>query len=373
MTLAMPYGWGKVPFTYEDRLRWRILPFSEQEYEARIERLRALMRRDGLDCVLVLGTAGDPANVRYLTNFDDLYGGETVVVVPLDGEVVLVTNAVMHGEPMHSGIPQVWPHEVRAAAAPRTVTGGAQVATVADHVRDVLSALPQDAAVGLVGEWREQLVQSLGLDDDGRLHRGLGLLAELRKIKSPAEVELLRKAARLADDAAIAAMGAVAPGVTEFEIAAAANEAMFRGGAEHPAFPIAVVAGARAGLKHLPPSDYTIRDGDMVFIDLGARYMGYCSDCSRETVCGEPSPEQLRFMETQASIVEEVSSRIAPGVVIGDMAAVAIEMAEEAGYGEYLYFRGHGVGTNSPTYRLSLPATRSPSRPGWCSRSSRCS
>ena len=42
MTLAMPYGWGKVPFAYEDRLRWRILPFSEQEYEARIERLRAL-------------------------------------------------------------------------------------------------------------------------------------------------------------------------------------------------------------------------------------------------------------------------------------------------------------------------------------------
>ena len=231
MTLAMPYGWGKVPFTYEDRLRWRILPFSEQEYEARVERLRALMRRDGLDCVLVLGTAGDPANVRYLTNFDDLYGGETVVVVRLDGEVVLVTNAVMHGEPMHSGIPQVWPHEVRAAAAPRTVTGGAQVATVADHVRDVLSALPGDATVGLVGEWREQLVQSLGLDDDGRLHRGLGLLAELRKIKSPAEVEVLRKAARLADDAAVAAMGAVAPGVTEFEIAAAANEAMFRGGA----------------------------------------------------------------------------------------------------------------------------------------------
>ena len=57
MTLAMPYGWGKVPFAYEDRLRWRILPFSEQEYDARVERLRALMRRDGLDCVLVLGTA----------------------------------------------------------------------------------------------------------------------------------------------------------------------------------------------------------------------------------------------------------------------------------------------------------------------------
>ena len=105
----------------------------------------------------------------------------------------------------------------------------------------------------------------------------------MRKIKSPREVEVLRIAARLADNAAIAAMGAVEPGATEFDIAAAANEQMFRGGAEHPAFPISVVAGARSGLKHMPPSGYTIRNGDMVFIDLGARYMGYCSDLSRET------------------------------------------------------------------------------------------
>src|SRR5262249_6419774 len=97
----MPYGWGKVPFAYEDRLRWRILPFPEEEYEDRVERLRGLMAAEEIETLLVLGTSGDPGNVRYLTNFDDLYGGETVVIVPAEGEVVLVTNAVMHGEPMH--------------------------------------------------------------------------------------------------------------------------------------------------------------------------------------------------------------------------------------------------------------------------------
>ncbi len=359
MTLAMPYGWGKVPFEYEDRLRWRILPFPEPEYEDRIARLRALMERDGIECLLVLGTAGDQGNVRYLTNFEDLYGGETVVIIPATGDVVLVTNAVMHGEPMHSGIPQVWPHEVRAAAAPRTVTGSAKAATVADHVRDVLTRERAGTRIGLVGDWREQHLASLGIAQDDRVRPGLAYVTELRKLKSPLEVEILRKAAHLADDAAIAAMGAVAPGVSEYEIAAAANEQIFRGGAEHPAFPMSVVAGARSGLKHLPPSDYAIQNGDIVFIDLGARYMGYCSDCSRQTVCGEPSPEQLDFMETQAQIVEEVSSRIAPGVIIGEMAAVAQGMAEEAGYGSYLYFRGHGVGTSladSPALAPGNPA-----------------
>jgi Xaa-Pro aminopeptidase len=344
MTAPMPYGWGKVPFAYEDRLRWRIMPFDEAEYEQRIERLRALMARDDIGCLLVLGNAADSANVRYLTNFDDLYGGETVVVVPADGEVVLVTNAVMHGEPMHSGITQVWPHDARAAAAPRTVTGGAQVVTVPDHVRDILATVPAGSRIGLVGSWPEALISAVGLSSDA-LTRGDGLLAEVRKLKSPAEVEVLRKACFLADDAAVAAVRAIHPGATEFDLAAAANEAMFRGGAEHPAFPISVVAGARSGLKHMPPSDYTIADGDMVFFDLGARYMGYNSDLSRVTVCGTPSPEQLRFMETQAQIVEAVSIRIRPGAVIGDLAKIAIEMAEAEGYGDYLYFRGHGVGT----------------------------
>jgi Xaa-Pro aminopeptidase len=117
MTLAMPYGWGKVPFGYEDRLRWQILPFPEVEYEERIARLRVLMAGAELDCLLVLGTTADPVNVRYLTNFDDLYGGDTVVAVPSSGDVVLITNAVMHGEPMHSGITQIWPH--RPAPQPR--------------------------------------------------------------------------------------------------------------------------------------------------------------------------------------------------------------------------------------------------------------
>jgi Xaa-Pro dipeptidase len=166
---------------------------------------------------------------------------------------------------------------------------------------------------------------------------------------------VLRKAASIADDAVTAAMTSVQVGATEHDVAAAANEAIFRGGAEHPAFPISLVAGARSGLKHLAPSSYRIAEGDMVFIDVGARYMGYCSDCSRETVCGEPSAEQLRFMNTQAEIVQAVSDRIRPGTVIGDVARLGQELADEAGYTEWFYFRGHGVGTGLTDFPALAP------------------
>ena len=82
----------------------------------------------------------------------------------------------------------------------------------------------------------------------------------------------------------------------------------------------------------------------MVYVDLGGRYMGYYSDCSRQRVCGDPTPEQLRFMETQIQIVEEVMKSAKPGAVIADLAEIGIQIARDAGYEQYLYFRGHGIG-----------------------------
>jgi Xaa-Pro aminopeptidase len=345
MTSTMPYGWGRVEFDYENRLPWRNLPFPVAEYESRIARLRQLMAEQEMDAVIVVGLQDD-ANIRYLTNFQDFYGGETVLAIPADGEIVMATNAVMHGEPMHSGIQDAWMVDVRAAASPRTVTGDARPTTLEDHVKDALRSLPANAVVGVAGRTAPMLLDRLDVGSMGwTVKPAAPLISELRSFKSELEVEVLRKAASLADAGVIAAMAEVAPGVTEFDVAAAANEAIFRAGAEHPAFAISVVAGARSGLKHAAPTGYVVQPGDIVYVDLGGRYMGYLSDSSRQTVCGDPSAEQLRMMETQIAIVETVSAGIRPGTVIGDMAAIAIEMAEAEGYKDNLYFRGHGVGT----------------------------
>jgi Xaa-Pro aminopeptidase len=141
-----------------------------------------------------------------------------------------------------------------------------------------------------------------------------------------------------------AAMDAVRPGMSEFELSAEANYAMFKAGSEHPAFPIALSAGPRSGFKHMAPTGYIVQPGDMVYIDVGGRHLGYYSDCSRQRVCGEPTAEQLRFMETQITIVEEVMKCVRPGAVIADLAEIGIRIAREAGYEQYLYFRGHGIG-----------------------------
>lgn len=359
----MPYGWGRVPYSLKDRLPWMNLPFDVSEYHQRLDRLRGSMAKDGLDALVVVGNRADNSNVRYLSNFEDFYGGESIVVVPAVGNPGFTTNAIMHGEPMHSGIQDCWIEDVRCAAAPRTVTGSAEPVTIFDHVEDFIGeGGAGKGRIGLVGDFNVDKLESFLKQrfPNANFKHTPAILSNMRAIKSPAEIAVMRKACHLADVGLQAAMEAVRPGVSEFDLSGEANHAMFKAGSEHPAFAISVAAGPRSGFKHVAPTENKVKEGDMVYVDLGGRYMGYYSDCSRQRVCGEPTPEQRRFMETQIQIVEAVTKAARPGKVIGDLAEVGVQIARDAGYEQYLYFRGHGIGCAShdlPSFAPGNPKT----------------
>ena len=305
------------------------------------------MAQDGLDALVVVGNRADNSNVRYLSNFEDFYGGESIVVVPAVGKPGFTTNAIMHGEPMHSGIQDCWIENVRCAAAPRTVTGDADPVTIFDHVEDFINESGAgNSQIGLVGEFNVGTLEEFlkARFPKATVKHTPAILMTMRAIKSPAEIAVMRKACHLADVGLQAAMDAVRPGVSEFDLSAEANYAMFKAARSIRRLPSPSRRGARSGFKHVAPTSNKVKTGDMVYLDLGGRYMGYYSDCSRQRVCGDPTPEQLRFMETQIQIVEEVTKAARPGAVIGELAEIGIKIARDAGYEQYLYFRGHGIG-----------------------------
>ena len=274
----MPYGWGRVGYSLEERLPWMNLPFEVSEYHQRIERLRGHMAQNGLDAIVVVGNRADNSNVRYLSNFEDFYGGESIVVVPAVGSPGFTTNAIMHGEPMHSGIQDCWIENARCAAAPRTVTGDADPVTIFDHVEDFINeGGAGNGRIGIVGEFNVGQLEAFlkGRFPNATIKHAPTILYAMRAIKSPAEIAVMRKACHLADVGLKAVMDAVSPGVSEFDLSAEANYAMFKAGSEHPAFAIAVAAGARSGFKHVAPTANKVKAGDMVYVDLGGRYMGY--------------------------------------------------------------------------------------------------
>src|SRR5262249_5487919 len=153
------------------------------------------------------------------------YSGDTLIVIPATGAVGLTTNAVMHGEPMHSGIQDTWIRDVRCAPHPRTVDY--QTTTIYDHLEDFLTERgPTQGTLGVSGEYAHHAREFLRQRFPGlRQVEAGGLIGEAMMRKSDAEVALMKEVALMSDAGLLALMKAAQPGVSEHDLAAEANYA----------------------------------------------------------------------------------------------------------------------------------------------------
>jgi Xaa-Pro aminopeptidase len=169
---------------------------------------------------------------------------------------------------------------------------------------------------------------------------------ELRAAKEPGEVDAVRAAAKLADDALQAVLERGLVGRTEHEVAVDLEHSIRLLGAEEVSFPPIVASGAHGALPHASPRREPIPPDVLVTIDWGARLDGYCSDCTRTFATGESvDDETLAVYElvrsVQARSVDEVRAG-AEGKAIDALGRTEIE---QAGHGEhYGHGLGHGVG-----------------------------
>jgi Xaa-Pro aminopeptidase len=143
----------------------------------------------------------------------------------------------------------------------------------------------------------------------------------------------------------VRALGAVAVGVEETAVAAAAVHRLHALGARE-AFATCVVGGRQAGLKHGVPRRRALRDGELVFIDLGASCDGYLSDLSRCTVAGGASAEALALLGVGRDLYEAGLRALGPGAAIDDVSRALLAVVRGTRY-EPDYCAGgfgHGIG-----------------------------
>ena len=167
------------------------------------------------------------------------------------------------------------------------------------------------------------------------------LLAELRAVKDPEELEIMIAAQRIAEKALTDILNEIRPGVTEKEIAARLQYLMLHYGAEDKSFDPIVVSGPNGSLPHGIPSAKQVQQGEFITMDFGCKYGGYCSDMTRTVALGEPTGEMRKVYQT---VLEAQLAGIAvtkAGVPGKSIDAAARKVIEDAGYGEYF---GHGYG-----------------------------
>ncbi|MHB8169950.1 MAG: M24 family metallopeptidase [Thermincolia bacterium] len=287
--------------------------------EQRIRPLRQAMAAEDIDGILVL----QPENRVYLSGFT----GSAGILLVTVRESFLITD-FRYAEQAAQQAPDFVVVEYSGVVTDklREVIGQAGVKRVGFEKDFITVAQFQD--------WQEKLI---GIEVIPRQ----GMVEKLRMVKDEQELALIRKAVALADQTFEHIVGCLKPGVTELEVALELEFYMRRNGASGVSFDIIVASGPRGSLPHATPTSRMMEFGDMVTMDFGAIYGGYCSDLTRTVFLGEAKPKEKEIYSIVLEAQEAALAAIAPGKTANAVDQVARDIIAEKGYGDNF---GHGLG-----------------------------
>lgn len=170
-------------------------------------------------------------------------------------------------------------------------------------------------------------------------------LDTLRQVKDASEIDMIRKACAIADDAFMKVLQVIRPNVREIEVAAELEYFMRRFGSERTAFDTIVASGVRGSLPHGIATDKKIQSGEFVTLDFGATFNGYCSDITRTVAVGKISDEQRKIYDAVHDAQAFGLEVITEGKSGKDVDAAVRERLKISGYEKnFVHGLGHGVG-----------------------------
>ena len=331
-------------------------------YEARVDvgALRqkrvanAQRRRDEaqLDALLVW----KDENVRYLTDLrPQLIAGKTTA---LNGALLIPNHQPIlfcsGGERDRADRTMPWITEIH------TIPIIEERSLIEGFVRSILMPVLEKhgllrARIGM-DEANTSLVQFISKYlPEVRIEDGDTPMQQARRIKLPEEIAMIEEATALADAVTASGVATIAEGVRECDVAGEAMRTLFRLGGEyaHVMTPF-VASGEHMSPPHRISSDKLIRNGDLVFIDIGANWNGYFGDVARTSICGKPSRQQQEIFTAVYEALRAGIAKMRPGCTNQDATQAILQKAEKYNLGKRFLslFIGHGVGigANEPPY-----------------------
>jgi methionyl aminopeptidase len=169
-------------------------------------------------------------------------------------------------------------------------------------------------------------------------------------VKNSRELELMRSACRIAANALALAGEHVKPGVTTWKIDRIAHQYILSQGARpsflgHDGFPASACISVNSEVIHgIPSKERTLKQGDIVSVDLGARFGGFHGDNAATFAVGAVSDQARRLMDTTRDSLFDGIKKACAGGRIGDISAAVGQRAESDGFSVVRSFVGHGVG-----------------------------
>ena len=313
------------------------LPFSTAEFAARVAAARSAMARNDLDLLLLVS----PANTYYLTGFGTgSAASANFLVLPAEAEPFWVMRRTETSN-IRLGPLDLVPTDAVTVADSQDVIAVLSRAILDRGVPTRRIAVEMEALPFTVGHYT-RLSAAFA---NARFVDATGLVEGLRRIKSPAELDLMRKAGAITAKAITAAFDALRDGVTDSEVAAVAIDAAVRAGSERMASQPYVVSGPGSARAHSSWSQRVVKRGDIVNVELASCVARYHVPTFRVLALGQPSQDAIRMHEASVTGLEAGLSGIKPGMTSHEADKIVRDAIERAGFGEEFVVRAaYGIG-----------------------------
>ncbi|MBU2863397.1 ectoine hydrolase [Reinekea forsetii] len=314
------------------------MTFAPEEYERRLFELRQRIEARCLDAVVIT----DPENIMYLTDYQTTgYSFFQALIVPLEQEPFMITRALEESNVIH----RTWVECTR----PYPDTGDA-IQMLVDALREFNLA---DKRIGyernsyFFPAYQQDFIHTTLTS--AKLLDCFGIVEEGRICKSPAEIELMRRAALATEAGMKAGLAAAKAGVIENDIASEISAAMFKAGGEAPAVMPYVTSGPRTMIGHATWEGRKVQPGEHVFLEVGGCYRRYHTAMMRTAVNGELSESMYKSQELMKTALAALHDYVQPGMTVSDVDNLVRNIISHNDVGARLVTRsGYSIGIAFP-------------------------
>jgi Xaa-Pro aminopeptidase len=332
--------------------------FSLAERDRRWQAVRELMRQYRIDVIVTPNNTGHSmdfqANTRYLTHCGGGGDADIAAVFPQEGEVTAIATTAQARWPTV----QEWTEDVREA---RRNYGR----VIVERLKELKVDLGRIGITGLGevegtrspegtilhGTWkqiREAFPQAQLVD-------ATEILAEVRYVKSPEEIDALRKSMEIIEVAYQAEIDAAKPGVKDWEVWAETQCALMRNGSEMPVH-CNWISGKNPKRTLTRPSMRILERGDLIINEVEASWIGYRAQGVQPVFVGVANPVHEELIKVQRELFNRLMENLKPGVTVKELAELTTSLAQRiaplagpaAGATAQLTMHGRGAGDDGP-------------------------
>ncbi|MBR2571148.1 MAG: aminopeptidase P family protein [Clostridia bacterium] len=318
----------------------------DSEYLDRVKKAAALLRREGLDAMIVNGTESDYANPRYFSGYWPLFERAGVAISAGGDAALMCGPESRHFAGDRSRLDKVFVlKEYREGADP------SYPELVPDTYHDVFKAIGVTGTklrIGIASFLDTSVTIYEGIKaafPDAELVRADQLMTELRQIKSPAELACLKEGYRIAELASQQVIREIRPGMTELQMVGVAERVVYEEGAEYEGLPMYVFS--EASTRHaISRSCYrTFQKGDIVQLNLSAKIDGYSAAIGYPLILGKLEGKRRDIVLFGREAHFWTQQQVKAGVPVADIARKFYDLYIEKGYDKnYVYGPLHSTG-----------------------------